>query len=60
MPPFIGGKNKLGKPDRDVIEKTLVIDAVEARPKGGGHIALLKRDEVSADDASKFLDSKSR
>ncbi|MFT8077298.1 transposase, partial [Salmonella enterica subsp. enterica serovar Typhimurium] len=56
---YIGGKNKPGKRGRGASGKTPVIVAVEARPKGSGHVALLKPNELSTDATRKFLDLKS-
>ena len=56
---YIGGKKKPGKRGRGASGKTPVIVAVEARPKGSGHVALLKPNELSTDATRKFLDLKS-
>ena len=56
---YIGGKNKPGKRGRGASGKTPVIVAVEARPKGSGHVAMLKPDALSSEDTRKFLDLKS-
>ena len=53
---YIGDKNKHRKRGRDASGKAPVIIAVEARPKGSGHAAMLKPDSRSSEDTRKFLD----
>jgi transposase-like protein len=55
---YIGGKKKSGKRGRGAKSKVPILDAVERKSKGCGHVSLQKVDGLSYSQVRAFLDRK--